>query len=299
MSSRDPDAAGAFALDAARARRAFDRAAVHYDRAAVVQAQVRDDLLRRLELTALAPRVVLDAGSGTAHGARALKRRYPRAQVVAVDFAPGMLRAAVRQQSWRRKFARVCADAAALPLAAASVDLVFSNLLLPWCDPERVLAEFRRVLAPRGLLTFTSLGPDTLRELRGAWASVDADAHVHHFVDMHDLGDALVRAGFAAPVLDVERYAVTYADGRALMSDLKRTGAHNAAPGRPRGLTGRGKLAAMLRAYEPHRQDGRLPATVEVVFGLAWGTAAPAARAADGETAVTLAEFKRQVADRP
>ncbi len=283
----------AFELDTASVRRAFGRAGGSYDAAAVLQADVRLNLLARLDFAALAPRVVLDAGTGTGHGARALKRRYPHARVIALDSAFGMLRAAGRQRGWLRRFDCVCADAAALPLQDASIDLIQSNLMLPWCDPGAALAEFRRVLAPRGLLSFTSLGPDTLRELRTAWASVDAASHVHGFIDMHDLGDALVRAGFAAPVLDVERYTVTYAAGRQLMEDLKATGAHNAASGRPRGLTGRRKFAAMLSAYEQFRHDGRLPATVEVVFGHAWG-AAPAARA-PRDAAVSLAEFKRQL----
>jgi malonyl-CoA O-methyltransferase len=289
----------AFALDPVRVRRSFDRAADHYDRAAVLQADVRANLLERLELTALEPRVVLDAGAGTGHAAKALKRRYPKAQVLALDSAFGMLRAAGRQQAWRRRFACICADAEALPLPGASVDLILSNLMLPWCDPEASLAEFQRVLVPRGLLTFTTLGPDTLRELRAAWAHVDSDSHVHRFFDMHEVGDALVRAGFAAPVLDVERYTLTYTDGRSLMADLKATGAHNAACGRPRGLTGRGKLAAMLAAYEQFRQDGRLPATVEVVFGHAWGPVAGARRAGGADAVVSLQAFKRQLRNRP
>ena len=288
-----------FALDPVRVRRSFDRAAEGYDRVAVLQAAVRANLLERLELTALAPRVVLDAGTGTGHAAKALQRRYPRAQVLALDSALGMLRAAGRQQPWRRRFARICADALALPLPAASVDLILSNLMLPWCEPEASLAEFHRVLAPRGLLTFTTLGPDTLRELRAAWARVDSHSHVHRFFDMHEVGDALVRAGFAAPVLDVERYTLTYADGRGLMADLKASGAHNAASDRPRGLTGRGKLAAMLAAYDEFRQEGRLPATVEVVFGHAWGAVPGARRAGGGDAVVSLEAFKRQLQIRP
>ena len=171
-------------------------------------------LLDRLDLTRLEPRIVLDVGAATGHAARALKRRYPRARVIAVDSSPNMLRIAAGRRSWFRPFALVGADAVQLPLPDASVDLAFSSLALPWCDPDALFAELRRVLAPRGLLTLTGLGPDTLKELRAAWAQVDDHIRVGEFIDMHDLGDALVRAGFAAPVLDVERYTLTYI-GRA------------------------------------------------------------------------------------
>ena len=147
-----------------------------------------------------------------------------------------MLQAAGRRQPWLRRFARVQAAAERLPLADASVDLILSNLMLQWCDPDAVFAEFRRVLAPSGLLCFTSFGPDTLRELRSAWSKVDSRTHVHQFIDMHDIGDALVRAGFSSPVLDVERYTLTYLDVGRLAADLKNTGARKVS-----------RLAAQLR----------------------------------------------------
>ncbi len=289
--------AGAFALDKSRLQRAFDRAAKTYDAAAVLHAQVRGSLLARLELMAIDPRVAVDAGAGTGHASQALKRRYPKALVIAVDTSQSMLQAARRQQSVLRRFARVRADAARLPLADGTVDVILSNLMLQWCDPDPVFAEFRRVLAPQGLLTFTSLGPDTLRELRSAWSVVDSRTHVHHFIDMHDIGDALVRAGFASPVLDVERYTLTYLDVRRVAADLKATGAHNSTRGRPRGLTGPRQFAAMQAAYESFRQDGRLPATYEVVFGHAWTPATSRRPAKDGG-AVSLEEIRRQLRAR-
>ncbi len=289
-----------YALDPRRVRRSFDRAASTYDAAAVLQAEVRENLLQRLELTALAPKVVVDAGAGTGHAARALKARYPKALVVAVDSSLGMMRASARQQSWLRRFARVCADAERLPLADGSVDLILSNLMLQWCDPDSVFAEFRRVLAPHGLLSFTSLGPDTLRELRAAWGRVDSASHVNQFIDMHDLGDALVRAGFSAPVLDVENYTLTYPDVRGVVADLKAIGAHNVTAGRAKGLTGRAKFASMQAAYESFRQEGRLPATYEVVFGQAWVPAATARHGGGGGdgSAVSLDDIKRELRSR-
>lgn len=263
------DGSDEFALGALSVRRSFDRAGAGYDAAAVLQTNVRESLLRRLDVTAVAPRVILDAGAGTGHASHALERRYPASQVIALDSAFGMLRAAGRRQSWVRRFHRVCADAEHLPLADASVDLIFSSLMLQWCDLDAVFAEFRRVLAPGGCLRFTSLGPDTLHELRAAWASVDSNSHVNRFINMHDVSATLLRAGFAAPVLDVERYTVTYAEVRGLAADLKAIGAHNVTVGRPKGLTGPRKFAAMQVAYETFRRGGRLPATYEVIFGQA------------------------------
>lgn len=292
MSGRD--ASGDFALDERSARRCFERASARYDASAVLQTQVRAQLLGRLDFTALSPRIVLDAGAGTGHASRALKARYPRARVIAVDYALGMLRAAGAQRAWLRPFDRVCADAGRLPFATASVDLILSNFLVHWCDPKQLFSEFRRVLAPRGLLSFTSLGPDTLQELHAAWASVDAAICVHRFVDMHDLGDELVRSGFAAPVLDVERYTLHYSDLRALLADLRAGGACNATRGRPRGLTGKHKFAAVEAAYEAHRQQGRLPATFEVVFGQAW-TPAQSAQGAPPQTGISLEALRAKL----
>ncbi len=293
-----PDGVAAYALDTPWVRRAFDRTSSTYDAAAVLQADVRANLLARLDLMALSPRVVVDAGTGTGHACRALIRRYPKALVIALDASQGMLRAARRQQFWLRRFARVCADAERLPLADGSVDLILSNLMLQWCHPDSAFAEFRRVLAPQGLLSFTTLGPDTLRELRSAWKEVDSHTHVHRFIDMHDIGDALVRGGFAAPVLDVERYTLTYQDVRRVAADLKATGAHNATMGRARGLTGRRKFAALEAAYEAFRQDGRLPATYEVVFAHAWAPGAAARRAGQAGATVSLDEVRQQLRSR-
>ncbi len=293
-----PQNAEAYTLDPLRVRRSFDRAAGTYDAAAVLHAEVRDNLLARLDLMALTPRVVVDAGAGTGHGTRALKRRYPKALVVALDLAPRMLQSARRRQSWLRPFARVCGDAERLPFAQGGVDLILSNLMLQWCNPDAVFAEFRRVLAPHGLLSFTTLGPDTLRELRGAWAKVDSRTHVNQFNDMHDIGDALVRAGFASPVLDVERYTLTYSDLQRVAADLRAVGATNATRGRPKGLTGRRGFAALQAAYEAFRQDGRLPATYEVVFGHAWTPATAMRGGGQDGSVVSLDEIKRQLRSR-
>lgn len=285
-----------FRIDGREVRRSFGRAAHDYDAAAVLQAEVRKELLERLDLVRLVPRVVVDLGAGTGHASLELKRRYRSSQVVAIDLAEGMLREAAGRETLLRRFRRVCADAAALPLRDDSVDLVFSNLMLQWCDdPDLVFTECRRVLRPNGLLAFATFGPDTLLELRRAWSAADGRTHVNRFVDMHDLGDALVRCGFAEPVLDVERYTLTYTEVRGLMRDLKVIGAHNANAGRPRGLTGKGTLARMLEAYERYRRDGRLPATYEVVFGHAWApVGGPKGREQPGVVSVPLSRIGRR-----
>jgi malonyl-CoA O-methyltransferase len=281
-------------LDRAGVRKAFDRASGDYEAAAVLQARVGDEVLQRLDFFKLAPDVVLDLGAGTGRVTGELKRRYRRANVVAVDIAPGMLREALRHMRLFRRFGRVCGDVRRLPFADATVDIAVSNLMLQWCDDlDTAFAEIRRVLKPGGLFAFTTFGPDTLKELRSAWMAVDDYSHVNTFIDMHDIGDALVRAGLTEPVLDVERMTLTYRDVLALMRDLKVIGAHNVTAGRPRGLTGRNALRGVEAAYEPARREGRIPATYEVVYGAAWGTAGKrAAPAVDGEVRISPAEIR-------
>jgi malonyl-CoA O-methyltransferase len=285
-----------FALDTRAVARAFDRASGRYDDAAVLQKQVREELLARLDLVAFEPACIVDLGAGTGHAARALRDRWRSARVIALDVAPGMLAAAGARQGWFRRFDRVQADAARLPFREASVDLAFSSLMLQWTpDLDATLVEVRRVLGPRGYFTFATLGPDTLRELRAAWSEADGYTHVNRFLDMHDVGDALVRAGFADPVMDVDRVTLTYADVLDLMRDLKAIGAHNVNAGRPPGLTGRARLARVRAGYERFRRDGRLPATYEVVYGQAWcpGTTPPV-RGRRGEVAIDVGAIGRR-----
>jgi malonyl-CoA O-methyltransferase len=275
-----------FRLERSRVRASFERASAGYESAATLQASVAAELLERLGVFRLAPERVLDLGAGTGRLTSALKQRYRRALVVALDLAPGMLREARRHlRPWRR-FARVCGDAQQLPLADASVDVIFSNLMLQWCQPlDAALAEVRRVLRPAGLIAFSTLGTDTLCELRGAWAEADGYNHVNHFADVHEVGDALVRAGLTEPVLDVDRIDMGYPHVLALMRDLKAIGAHNVTAGRSRALAGRARLERLSAAYERHRSGGRLPSTWEVVYGVAWGAAGRSAATVHGGVA--------------
>ncbi len=263
-------------LDRAHIRRAFGRAAASYEAHALLQAEVGLRLRERLDDIELKPTRVLDVGCGPGSGAMALHERFHEAELIALDLALPMLdiararaseAASTSTQQEHADLDLVCADAQALPLADASIDLVHSSLCLQWCeDPGLAIDEFRRVLRPGGLLLFSTFGPDTLKELRAAFAAVDKTPHVSRFVDMHDIGDALLATGFRDPVLEREDFTLTYADARALMHELRAIGATNADAQRQRALTGKAHLRAVLDAYETFRRDGVLPATYEVVY---------------------------------
>ena len=268
----------AYWLDKARVRASFDRAAKTYDAAAVLQKLVRTEMLSRLDLVKIKPKAMLDAGCGTGHGSFGLQNKFKNAQVVSLDIALGMLQKTKSQQPFLNKLFNkqhlVCADIENLPITSGSMGLVWSNLALQWCnDLDGAFAEVARVLQPNSLFMFSTFGPDTLKELRAA--SNNGHTHVSRFIDMHDIGDALTRAGFSAPVLDVEHYTLTYDDVKSVMKDLKNIGAHNATSGRARGLQGKGFLQNLTQQYEQFRtglkeNGGKLPATFEVIYGHAW-----------------------------
>jgi len=265
----------AYQPDKRKMRQSFERAAQHYDAAAVLQREICKRLLERLDYIKLQPLRILDVGAGTGLGLAGLRERYPAAQICALDIATAMLLEARKKQSWLNRWRHpvqcITADAEALPMADASIDLLFSNLTLQWCsDLDQTFTEFRRVMKPGGLLMFTTFGPDTLKELRQCWSEVDGNTHVNRFIDMHDIGDALVRSRFAEPVMDMEMITMTYADVISIMQDLKTIGAHNVTSGRARNLTGKGKLQKLIASYEQFRNDDVLPVSYEVVYGHAW-----------------------------
>jgi len=279
-------------IDSDLARRRANAAADGFDEAAFLHTEIRDRLLERLEWIALEPARILDLGCGTGAAHPTLSERFPDALVFGVDQAERML--ALASGKGRSV---VCGDALRLPIADNSVDLIFSNLALNWCEPAAdAFREARRVLRSPGLFSFTVFGPDTLREFRAAWADADSHPHVHGFTDMHNVGDALVQAGFSEPVMDAETLTVTYSDVRGIVADLRGAAANNCSPARNRGLTGRSAWNRMLAAYEALRDDqSRLPVTMEIVYGHAWaGDDSNLTRMQEGVASFPVSRLRRR-----
>lgn len=268
-----------FAIDRKAVRRNFSRHADTTDAVSALNREVASRMAERLDYIRIDPHRVIDVGCGTGPDIAELTRRYPAAQVIGVDAAVAALRLArpargllsrVNPFSRASAAAVACADVEHLPLAAGTVSLAWSNLMLNWLDdPLPALKELGRVLEVGGMVMFSTLGPDTLKELRASFPRADGD-RIHRFIDMHDLGDALLKAGFGDPVMDMQMITLTYADLDGLLRDLRLSGAASAACSRPKGLTGRGVWEQARSRYETLRQDARLPATFEVVFGHAW-----------------------------
>lgn len=268
-----------YTLDKKQLRTAFERAAGSYDQAAVLQREISNRMLSRLEYIKYRPDVILDAGSGTGYGSQQLAERYPKSQLIAVDIARTMLSHARPNTTWwqrmlpllQQRTDYVCADIEQLPIKSESIGMVWSNLAFQWCnDLEHTFAEMHRILRTDGLLMFSTFGPDTLKELRQSFAHIDTFSHVNRFIDMHDIGDLLVHNGFSTPVMDMEYITLTYSDVISVMRDLKAIGAHNVLLGRQQGLMGKNKWQQAINAYEKLRHDGKLSATFEVIYGHAW-----------------------------
>jgi len=260
-----------------RIQKHFNAKALYYESSAVLQRSVCEELLQRLDFTRLNPSVILDVGCGTGWGTQGLLKKYRKSKVLSLDLSSEMLKQTKSKGSWLRRPTLICADAEDIPLRDESVDLVFSNLMLQWCDYKKVFAEFKRILKPDGLLMFSTFGPDTLKELKQSWAQVDENAHVNDFTDMHDLGDELMQAGLAEPVMDMDLLTLTYKDVLSVMTDLKAIGANtilkNQKKAAEQGLVTPGKLKRVIAHYEQFRKEGIVPASYEVVYGHAWKTA--------------------------
>lgn len=294
---RDDHQTSPFEIDRPQLRQALQRAASRFDDAAFLHREIGNRLLERLNLIKRQPEVILDVGCATGVTTAALLKKYRKARVIGLERAPAMVTRACKRAPWLRTLHGAVAEPEALPLASASCDLIFSHFALPWClDLDPVFAEFRRVLKPGGILLFSTLGPDTLVELRRSWAAADGYNHVNAFLDMHDIGDALMRARLAEPVMDVERLTLTYPDVDGLMRDLKTLGAHNVTLGRARGLTAKRQLQAMQAAYDSlRRPDGLLPVSCEVVYGHAWGPLQDQSRRREnGPSVFPLAQLRRR-----
>lgn len=267
--------------DKSRRRHAFDRAAPDFANAAFLHDEIRSRLLQRLSMIRIEPEWILDLGTATGAGARALAEYFPGSGIVGLDWSMNMLKefgakeggnTRQKEKTSNNAISPLCADATHLPISDATIDLVFSNLLLNHChDPISVLSEVHRVLRYPGLILFTTLGPDSLQELRQAWREVDSYTHVAHFTDMHDIGDALIRAGFAEPVMTRDSLRITYTSLPAAIADLRAVGSINATANRNRALTSRGIWARLTEAYERFRNaEEKLPVSIEVIYGLAW-----------------------------
>jgi malonyl-CoA O-methyltransferase len=270
-------------------RDSFNKAALSYDGAAVLQQEVCKRLLERLDYIKIEPKVILDIGTGTGQGTRGLSGQYPQAHIISMDLAENMLiknREKIAPSGLtnkikgmfkpQRSYHFVCGDAEALPFADASVDMIFSSLTIQWCfDLKGLFREFRRVLKPGGLLMFTTLGMDTLKELRTSWAQVSDKVHVNEFADMHVIGDALYNAQAENPVMDSEMITLNYPSVKAILKELKAVGAHNQNQGREKALTGKSRLFAMYQAYDQFKTQDGYPVTYEVLYGHAWNPKTP------------------------
>jgi malonyl-CoA O-methyltransferase len=270
-----------FLLNSRDVRRRFDRAADSFGAADFVHGVTREGLLTRLQPLRINAQAVLDLGAATGAATALLRKRFRGAHIVSLDLSYNMLAQRKRRRLWFSRTSSVQADAAHLPFADQSFDVVFANLLLPWAnDPAAVLAEVSRVLRKDGVLAFASLGPDSLRQLSRAWGQVDNPAreeqarvnhaHVHRFLDMHDLGDALVRAGLTDPVLDVDRLTVKYPDARKLFRDLTLSGSRNSLVGRRRGLLGKGRFNRLVAALSEASPGSGIEIDLELVYGHCW-----------------------------
>ena len=286
-------------FDSQHIRRSFGRAADSYQDAAGLQREVEGWLLESLMyLDDTVPATVVDLGSGPGHASAEMRRRWPKARIVAVDLALPMLQRLDPRAGGglagglglRRGIDRVCGDAAALPLADGSVDVLFSNLCLQWVeDLQAAFAGFRRVLKPGGLLLLSTFGHDTLHELRAAFAEADEAPHVSPFTTIANFGDALMHAGFRDPVIDRDMLVRGHDDLPALMRELRALGATNALAQRRRSLTGRTRFARAAAAYEPLRmENGKLPASWEVVTAMAWAPEPGAPIRVGGEEVISF-----------
>jgi malonyl-CoA O-methyltransferase len=259
-------------LDKESVKKSFNRAAKSYDNAAILQEEVLNRLQQRLQYIRHRPETIVDVGCGTGKAIPGLHKRYPRARVCALDIAESMLALAGPRFGLLHRKRLVAADLEQMPFASQSFDLVFSSLALQWCnDLNAALGEFARVSRPGALLMFSSFGPATLHELAASWEALEPYPHVHRFVDMHDVGDAMMAAGFAQPVVDAETIRVEYGEFRDLLADLKNIGASNADVSRRRGLTTPAKLDRLESSYRRRGfENGKYVASYEVVYGHAW-----------------------------
>jgi malonyl-CoA O-methyltransferase len=270
-----PSNAKSYPFNKAEIARTFNQVATRYDQYALLPREIGERLLARLALLKTPPRKILDLGAGTGWLTQQLRQRYPKAQIIGADIALKMMQYAQQQQpkGWfKTKNYYCCSDAEQLCFKAQSVDLVISNCAFQWCNDYLTLfREIARILTPQGTLFFSSLGPDTLKELRHSFAQIDNKIHIHSFIDMHDIGDNLLRSGFKDPVMEMEKIVVEHPNLSSLLRELKGTGSRNLDPRRAPGLSSANLLKKLKQHYQSYlTPQQRLPATFEVIYGHAW-----------------------------
>lgn len=273
-----------FAIDRCAVEKSLAAAARTYDGSAKIPNLIADRLLDRLDFIRLKPTWIMDFGMRTGYAIRHLKKRYNMASMVV-----GMESSLPMLLQGRNG---VVGEYTSLPFADCSIDLIFSNLTFHWSvNLQQTLKECRRVLKPKGLLLFSTMGPETLKELRESFS--DGKWHVHAFHDMHDVGDILTYLSFIDPVMDMQQLTVHYSSIFQLLKDLKLTGAHNAAKGRCKGLMGKMNWQCMLKSYEEQRNEGgTLPVTLEVIYGHAFGAELNQFEGKQGEVFIPVDRIK-------
>ena len=246
-----------------RVRNSFNNASSKYNENAFLQNEIASRLSEKLKVISIKPESIIDLGSGTGFLSEKTANIFPDASLICLDFA---------QQSLIKNTQKlkVCADAYQLPFKSNSIDFVISNLMMQWCpDLKTLFDECHRVLKPQGLILFTTFGPETLKELKRSWSVVDKEAHVNEFIDMLDIGDQMIQSGFQSPIMEMEKLTLTYEKVLDLMKDLKGIGAQSV-ENRSKSLTGKTKFNKMIEMYESYRENGKIPATYEVIYGHAW-----------------------------
>ena len=250
-------------------RRHFSEAAESYLAAAALQKEVEARLLEQADILQQPPQRILDLGCGPGRAAGLLKKRWPKADVIAMDLALPMLQQVPKHTRFWRPVKRVCADALQLPFKDARFDFVFSSLCLQWVHPlPQALREIRRVLKPGGLMVFSTFGPDTLIELREAYLRTGVQPPLSPFAAIQQIGDALQSSGFSRSVLERDTFILHYADLRALMRELQALGATDARSDRPRGLMGKHRWQALNSAYPG--TDAGIASSWEVISAMAF-----------------------------
>ena len=252
--------------------KAFHRHALEYERSAKVQLEIGKRLFARLQYLKIAPKRILDLGCGPGSFLPDLAALYSGAQVIGLDLVPAMLKQAEKKQGWRRKWSVVAADMIEMPFPDHAFDLIFANQVIHWGNPlQEVMRELNRVLQVGGCLMFSTLGPYTFSELKTAWSTVNHYAHANDFIDMHDLGDILIKEYFADPVIDMEMLNVHYESLQQLVDALQQQGVRNINPRRNQGLTGKNAWQQFNHNYDRLKTaEGKYPLSYEVVYGHAW-----------------------------